>query len=106
VAILSALALAGCGSSSSTPPANTVHLVEFRFDPASLTVAHGQAVHFQNSGSVQHTVTIHDDAGDVLLDKTLQPGQSTDFTPSAAGSYHVFCQFHADRGMEMSLKAT
>lgn len=98
---LAALALAGCASSGTT-----VRLVDSAFQPNGLTVAHGVAVHFQNTGQLQHTVTIHDDAGHVLLDKVLDPGAAVDFTFPAAGDYHVFCRYHADQGMQMPVQAT
>ncbi len=67
------------------------------FDPAASGASTGSTFTWQKlCGS--HTVTIHragDAAGSYLHDDELGGG-ATQFTFSAAGTYHVFCRFHSN----------
>ncbi|MEA3144245.1 MAG: hypothetical protein QOG31_1569 [Thermoplasmata archaeon] len=103
------LALAGCsGSTAPTtgPTADQTHidLVDNRYQPTAATFKADQAAHFENKGTRAHTVTVHSNAGAVLHDKTLQPGEKDDYKFPAPGTYHVFCKIHD--GMQAEVTTT
>jgi plastocyanin len=100
------LLLAGCSGTTTEPPAGkTVDLTGSRFSPDTLAVTAGSTVHFANKDSVRHVITIHDQSGNVRLDKkTVEGGQSFDFAFPSAGDYHVFCEIHPN--MVMSVTTT
>jgi plastocyanin len=107
------LALAGCssssdsggsGGSSSTPASTTsasgaagapttIVIKNFKFSPASLTVAPGTVVKVMNQDSTAHTATA---SSDKAFDTgTIAPGKSATFTaPSKSGSYPYICTIH------------
>jgi plastocyanin len=102
---LAALLLAGCGgssgsgSSSSTPTttqtsapsgARTVAISNFKFAPATLTVAVGTRVTWTNHDSAPHTASATG-----LETGTLTQGKSRTLTLSKPGTYHYVCQFHS-----------
>ncbi|MCA1810764.1 MAG: cupredoxin domain-containing protein [Halobacteriales archaeon] len=102
------LALAGCSSSSPPTATNTsdathLDLVDNKYQPEEATFKADQAAHFQNKGTRDHTVTIHDEAGHVLHDKTLKPGETDEFKFPNAGVYHVMCKFHNGMGAQLTL---
>jgi plastocyanin len=67
-----------------------VSIVNFAFNPKSVTVKAGQTVAFTNNDSVTHTSTSSAwDSGDI------QPGSSYTLTaPSQPGSYTYHCSIH------------
>ncbi len=66
-----ALVLAACGSSASSAPSaaapagssagGAVAIIDFAFQPASISVAKGTTVTWTNTGATAHTVTADDD---------------------------------------------
>ncbi len=104
VLALATLALAGCSGSTSTDH-QVVEIRDSNFNPSTVNIAPGQSVEFHNAGSLSHTVTIHDPAAKQVKDTVLTPGQSTSYTFSGAGAYHVFCRFHEGSGMAMTVNA-
>lgn len=60
------------------------------FTPATLAVAPGDTVVFENTGARPHSVTIPA----LGVDKILKPGESTSVAFAAAGSYEYTCIFH------------
>lgn len=60
------------------------------FKPDKLTVKAGEKVYFKNSESALHTVTINgkNESG------TMKKGDVFSWTPAAAGTYKVNCDFH------------
>lgn len=107
------LVAAGCGSGAtvqppvgsnqapagSTQPAagNAVSIVNFAFNPASLTVKVGDTVTWTNSSSTPHTVTADGGAFD---SGTVAGGAAFQRTFSAAGTFTYHCSIHP------SMKAT
>jgi plastocyanin len=91
--------LAACGSStspanscgSSGAAANVNAESSNSFSPKTATISHGQAVCWQNSSTVLHTVT--DDGG--AFDTNLPVGQIFVHTYATAGSYTYHCKIHA-----------
>jgi plastocyanin len=95
-AILAAALL--LGAAVSAPPASAqtaapvvVHIKDFKFVPASLTIKAGTTVKFVNDDADAHTAT--------ALDKTFDSGgldtnDSWSHTFAKPGSYSYFCAVH------------
>lgn len=74
--------------------ANTARIVDFAFEPATITVPAGTKVTWTNAGQAPHTVT----ADNKLFDSgRLTPGQSFDFTFDKPGTYTYKCEIHPGR---------
>ena len=67
-----------------------VHIDNFVFDPAELTVKVGATVKWTNRDDIPHTVVC---AGK-FRSKTMDTGESFSFTFPAAGDYKYFCSLH------------
>jgi len=74
-------------------PANTapVTIVNFTFNPGSLTINAGRTVTWTNKDSVPHTATSKDGAFD---SGNLNQGQSFSFTFDKPGTYDYICTYH------------
>jgi plastocyanin len=89
-----------------------------RFEPATITVAAGEAVTWMNEGSEAHTVTAYEDgipqggryfasggfasekaARDNVGSGLLEPGATFGFTFEEPGAYRYFCIPHESSGM-------
>lgn len=84
-------------SSSASPapaasPAVVVHMKNFAFVPASVTIHAGQSVKWINDDSVSHSATANDRSWN---SGELDNGQSWTYTFSAAGTYQYFCDDHS-----------
>lgn len=102
-----AIALSACGGgASSSNNANAVNMTvtttEFKFDPATITVAPGQPINLtvNNKGSIEHTWVLK--AANVKI--TVQPGKSETKTftaPTTPGTYPIDCDIagHKEAGM-------
>lgn len=108
-ALATAVALAGCGSSSkkTSTAANTtpttaatnkvatgpaLGIAGFAYQPEPLTVAAGATVTTTDSDKAAHTVT-SDTAG--LFDANVEKGTPVTFTaPAKAGTYKYHCAYH------------
>lgn len=105
VTMLAVGALAACGddsgdttlaSTTTTPPTNpadsgtTITVLNFRFEPATATIALGDTVTFAFAGGT-HTSTARDGS---WTSGAMSTGQSFAFTPAAAGTYEFFCEIH------------
>lgn len=76
---------------SPAPPATTVSIVDFAFDPASVTIRPGASAAWVNDDTVPHTVTAVDGAFDSGI---LDPGARFSWTPKGAGTLAYRCQLH------------
>lgn len=101
---LSLALVAGCSSKSTTTtltspkstPSTTpsisgakVSIIDFSFNPSTLTVAPGTTVTWTNNGSTAHTITGPDwDSGQV------QPGSTFTHTFNTAGTFAYHCTIH------------
>lgn len=109
---LAALA-AGCGSSSSAAPTTTsqskakpaaattttaaprtttVHIMGFKYVPATITVRRGARVTWVNEDVANHTVT--SDAGSVPKIRNLDHGARASVRFTKPGTYAYHCDFH------------
>ena len=68
-----------------------VHIKNFMFVPAALTVASGAAVTFVNDDQEPHTVTANDKSFD---SEGLDTNQKFTHTFAKAGTYLFFCEVH------------
>jgi len=104
VVVAATAMLAGCGGgsdashASASKPASgggsdAVTISNFKFAPATLTVAPGATVTVSNKDSTAHTFTADDgksfDTGDV------DPGSSHTIKVSKAGTYAYHCSIHS-----------
>jgi plastocyanin len=82
------VAVLGTADRSAGP---TVHIKDFGYHPATLTVAPGTTVRFVNDDGEAHTVT----AADASFDSTgLDTGDAWARTFSKPGTYAYFCALH------------
>jgi Tol biopolymer transport system component len=88
------------GTGGPTPPPDGVHVevVDYRFDPATVSVGRGGTVVFAFVGPGHHTAT--DSSGLDLYDSgsVVAGGPSTWFTFEAAGVYAFVCTPHTGMG--------
>jgi plastocyanin len=91
-----AFGLAACGGADSAPAAQApasdgkkVAVADNTFTPASIEVAVGDTVTFENEGQIAHTVT-----GDDFDSGSLAPGGAFTFKASEKGSFGYVCTFH------------
>jgi plastocyanin len=87
--LLSALALAGCSSGEHDDPEVDIH--GNTFDPASLTIAAGEHVHFNNHDGVAHTATSDTGAFDT---GNIAGGASGSAQFDQAGTFPYHCKIH------------
>jgi plastocyanin len=69
---------------------NSVSIMNFSFNPNSLTVKVGTKVTWTNHDSVTHTVTADQGA----FNSPVAPGSSFSFTFTKAGTYAYHCSIH------------
>lgn len=87
-ALAAGLAMLLLGSHSAQPAA-MVHMKDFAFKPAALTVHLGDTVTFQNDDGATHNVT-----GDGLSSGDIEGGKSWTHTFTKAGTYAYLCTYH------------
>jgi plastocyanin len=87
-ALVAALPLA---APADTPAPALVHIKNFMFVPATLTVAPGTVVTFVNDDQEPHTVTANDKSFD---SEGLDTNQKFTHTFAKAGTYLFFCEVH------------
>lgn len=90
--LAAALELAS-GAGATAPPAATVHIKNFAFSPATLTVPTGTTVRFVNDDSEAHTVTAVDKSFDSA---GLDSGDAWTYRFDAPGRFAYFCALHPD----------
>jgi plastocyanin len=86
--------MAGFGVAEARPAEQAggqVAIVDFAFNPASLTVPVGAQVTWRNTGQASHTTTA---TGGQWNSGTLSPGGTFSFTFSSAGSFAYRCNIH------------
>jgi plastocyanin len=73
------------------PAPVTVHIVNFKFSPAVVTIPAGMTVAFVNDDQEPHTATATDKSFD---SEGLDLHQSWKHTFEKAGTYAYFCEMH------------
>lgn len=78
------------GGPTSPADAETVSIVDFGYEPATLTITLGQTVRWTNDGDLPHTVTFDGgpDSG------TLNAGQAYEWTFDTLGEAPYTCTIH------------
>jgi plastocyanin len=86
--------LSGVGlTAASQDAAVAVQVVDFAFEPGTLTVPAGTTVTWTNAGSRPHTVTADDGSFD---SGRLDPGEQFSQTFDQPGTFTYFCGFHPE----------
>jgi plastocyanin len=105
ISLAAALALYGCGSSSSTgvtspPPVppqpvstTSVSLQNIAFNPGTIQVTPGATVQFTNNDGITHNVTFSSTAITAATDFTT--GTRSVVMPVTPGTYAYHCTIHA-----------
>jgi plastocyanin len=91
VLIFAAVAAFAPAALAASPAAVTVHIRDFTFSPATLTVAPGTTVRFVNEDSEAHTVTAVDRSFD---SGGLDTGDSWSYRFASPGKFAYFCALH------------
>src|SRR5580700_2646408 len=78
-----------------TPAATVAATDNLVFVPDTSTIAVGDVLEFQNTGSVTHTVTFQDNDDACLTDATLAPGATWSVKFTKDGTYNYLCTIHA-----------
>ncbi len=91
--ILASMLLAALGANQSETPSTgpTVHIKDFAYHAATLTVAPGTSVHFVNDDGEAHTVTAVDKSFDSA---GMDNGDSWTHSFTKPGTYAYFCALH------------
>ncbi len=114
--------LTACGGSAA-PASYQMTLIDFGFQPNSLTVPAGKSISMTlvNKGSVTHNWTLMSktvtppfgpkDQPNVIISKTVDAGKTVTFTfttPVKPGDYEIICTEpgHLEAGMQATLKVT
>lgn len=84
---------------TATPVQVTIHMTNFKFEPAIVEVAPGSTVTWVNDDDVYHTVT-SDTASGPLQSPNVEKSQTYAYTFSSEGTYNYHCIPHA--AMDMS----
>lgn len=100
------LTLAGCSLPGSTaaPGSITIHLSEYKLDPAALNLAAGTYdVTGINSGTISHALEVKGSGLDVhTKDFAYPPGHAEGFQVTLTpGTYQFFCPIDGHRGLGM-----
>lgn len=86
-------ALLGPKAGASGDKAEAADIVDFAYQPGTITVARGTTVTWTNQGTAPHTVTTRDGARDSGL---LKKGATYSITFEANGTYEYYCAIHPD----------
>jgi plastocyanin len=100
-------------ATTSAPPATssgqgqvTITLVDFSFNPSTVTASTSQEIVLTNTGAALHNFSITS----LGIDKDVQAGQTVTLAapgPSVTpGTYDFFCKYHKSQGMVGTLTAT
>ena len=90
LAIATALLPAGVARAEGSADPLAVHIDNFVFEPAQLTVKVGQTVTWTNRDDIPHTVV----SAGKFRSKALDTDDRFSFTFTEAGDYQYFCSIH------------
>ena len=90
-AMLASTAPAAPPAMSPAHAAAVVHIANFTFAPANLTVKAGTVVTWVNDDDIPHTVVAIDHS---FKSKVLDTGERFSFTFAKAGQFGYFCSLH------------
>ncbi len=90
-----ALLVAGLGPRALAQSAASVKMVDFEFQPKTITVPVGTTVTWTNGGTKKHSATADDGSFDTDL---LTPGQSKSVKFDKPGKFAYYCKLHGGPG--------
>lgn len=76
---------------SSQPATATVKIHNFKFEPATVTIAAGETVQFINVDEEPHTATSTDGT---FNSKALDTNETWNYTPTTPGNFPYICSIH------------
>jgi len=88
------------GAAGPAMASESVSIVDFSFNPSSLTISAGTTVVWTNNGQQPHSATANDGSFDSSpgcpnnVNECIQPGESYSHTFSSAGSFPYHCKVH------------
>jgi uncharacterized cupredoxin-like copper-binding protein len=109
VAVLAAVALAGCGAGDAKNTSLTVHETEFKLSPANPTAKTGVVtIKVANDGRVPHSLEVEGPGEEAKLAKILPPGRSGILRVdlSKPGRYEWYCPVHGHEAKGMKGEIT
>ena len=108
------LAVASCGSNDPAAPVDgpftgTIHILDNRFSPASVTIAVGDSVTWRWEGNNSHSVTqgTTPNASEDptrLFDSPIKSSGTFGYRFTSAGTVPYFCRPHFASGMKGTVK--
>src|SRR5689334_2072711 len=78
-----------------TAETKTVDMMNFKFNPQTITVNVGDSITWKNGDNVEHTATADD--GSFNTDD-VEAGQAKTITFSKAGTFAYYCKYHGGPG--------
>jgi len=81
----------------------SVEIMNYQFQPSSLTISVGDTVTWTNHDSAPHNIVVSD-GPEKFSGPTIQQGQSWSYTFTKAGTYQYYCGVHPD--MKASITVT
>lgn len=103
VAIVFLSAVSCSKNNNNNNATNQVAMVDFSFNPDSLSISVGDTVTWVNQGAYDHTTTSGEvNSPDGLWDSgAMAPGAKYSHVFAAAGNFHYYCALHgASNGMK------
>ena len=92
VVVAFGLAASAPGAQATAPAAATaVHIANFTFAPATITVKAGTTVTWTNDDDIPHTVV---ETNGAFRSKVLDSGEHFSFTFVKEREFHYFCSIH------------
>jgi plastocyanin len=94
VVMLGSAAACGGDDDSATAEPVVVEIIDFTYDPGSLTVSPGTEITFRNGDTAAHTATARD--GSSFNTESIAGGAEATVTvpEDASGDISYFCSFH------------
>ena len=87
------------GASAANAASYVIEMKDLRFGPAPKELKIGDEIVWKNSDILRHTATARN--GD--FDVTIEPDTSKASTLSKAGEVSVFCRFHPDMMLQLTV---
>jgi plastocyanin len=91
----------GNASGNAAAAGASVQIMNFAFNPASVTVKVGDTVTWTNGDSIAHTVTADDGSFD---SGNIDPGKSFTFTFTKAGTFSYHCNIHPNMTAQVTVQ--
>jgi len=100
IVILASLCAVPAYPAGASAARHVVEIRDMRFGrtPSGLRV--GDVIVWKNSDIVRHTATAKNRAFDLML----EPGQSRSITVRKTGDIEVFCRYHPEMSLELTVK--